>query len=960
MHPNKITLFYQNVRGLRTKTHQFKQNILTYNYDVILITETWLTGVFYANELCDDRYDVYRCDRNLNTSTKKSGGGVMICIKRSLRAQQRSDWVCGDIESVWLTVSANALRTGDKRNLHICLVYIPPDNMQVIRLASLTNALVNILPHYTNDSFIIAGDFNLSNIGWSLAGPVFHKRGSVELRNAAADFIELCDMAGIHQQNFHTNSCNNTLDLIFSDTNLEISRSESFLVSEDIYHPCLELDASEFITPCLKSKSVTRYNFYKADYNNLNNYYAQINWDSLLKGDTINDIVRQFYHEINTGIDKFVPKTTYSSMKNYPAWYSSSLKHIISDKLKAHSRWKSSNNPRDYIEFSILRSRQKKIQAKCYKSYLEKVQFSLKRDPKKIWSYIKSLRNNKTGYPNTLTLKNITYNNEIEACEGFNSFFKNVFQQPASSYSGHLQLYPETADTVHNLSISEKYVLKVLKSLDPNKGPGSDGIPAIFAKNCAETLAKPLHTIFNLSVNVFGTYPDIWKDAKIVPVHKSGSRIRIENYRPISILNTFGKVFEKIMYHEICSTIYKSIPEEQHGFTNKRSTITNLTVFTDYILRSMDEGAQVDAIYTDFEKAFDKVDHIILLHKLQALGIRGDLHRWFSSYVAKRRQFVVVGNARSDYITITSGVPQGSILAPLLYNAYLFDINTCLSKSNYLMFADDKKVYLKIRKKQDCNNIQNDLNSLSNYYMNNRITVNSSKCLQITFTRKTKPIEYNYYINNVIIKKATSVRDLGIKLDSKMSFNEHIDMITDKAYKQLGFVRRVCTSFKDIDCIKVLYFTFVRSILEYACSIWSPCYTINIERIESIQYKFIKFLCFKGYKHFGTYAEACNYFRLDTLELRRRQYDVILLKDILSGNIDCNLLLEKINFQTPSFRTRHSALFCVPRVSTNYAQNSVMCRLARTYNKYYSTLDLFFMSKNVLKNEIKKIHRSYI
>lgn len=321
---------------------------------------------------------------------------------------------------------------------------------------------------------------------------------------------------------------------------------------------------------------------------------------------------------------------------------------------------------------------------------------------------------------------------------------------------------------------------------------------------------------------------------------------------------------------------------------------------------------------------------------------------------------MVVGNARSDYITVTSGVPQGSILAPLLYNAYLFDINTCLCKSNYLMFADDKKIYLKVRNKQDCNYIQNDLFNLNNYYIKNRIYINSSKCVQITFTRKTKPIEHNYYVNNVMIKKVTSVRDLGIKLDSKMTFNEHIDMITNKSYKQLGFVKRVSTAFKDVECIKILYFTFVRSILEYACSIWSPCYIVNIEKIESIQQKFLKFLSFKSYKYFDTYAEASYFFKMDTLELRRRQYDMILLQDILTGSIDCNLLLEKISLQTPSFRTRHTALFHVPRMGTNYAQNSVMCRLARTYNIYYSTLDIFLLSKNVLKKEIKKIHHSYI
>ncbi|CAF4755691.1 unnamed protein product [Pieris macdunnoughi] len=367
--------------------------------------------------------------------------------------------------------------------------------------------------------------------------------------------------------------------------------------------------------------------------------------------------------------------------------------------------------------------------------------------------------------------------------------------------------------------------LNALNSLNAEKG-------AIFIKKCAQTITEPLYIILNLSVNTFGIYPDVWKIAKIIPIHKSGSRLSIENYRPISILNTFSKVFEKIIYKAIHNIISNSLPDEQHGFINKRSTITNLTVFTNYVLQSMDGGAQVDVIYTDFEKAFDRVDHTILLHKLQLLGIRGDLHRWFCSYITNRRQAVAVGSARSDFVHISSGVPQGSILGPLLYNAYLYDINSSIKDSNYLMFADDKKIYLKINKEGDCQKIQADLNNLSNYYRQNRISVNTSKCVKITFTRKKNKIDFSYHINNKSVKEVDCVRDLGIWLDYKMTYNNHIDTIVDKAYKQLGVVRRVSEHFHDVDCMKVLYYTYVRSILEYGCSVWSPSYTVHKEKIE--------------------------------------------------------------------------------------------------------------------------------
>lgn len=955
---SKLELFYQNVRGLRTKTMQFKQNLLTHNYDVILITESWLTDGIYKGELCDSRYNTYRCDRSPNTSNKKIGGGVMICTRCELQAQEQPQWACAGVECLWVTVPARSLRVGNGRNLHICVVYIPPDASQLSRLVSVTNMLVSVLTLCPDDYFIVTGDFNLPNVNWTDSGPVLMKRGSVDLQNTTTDFLDMCSEAGFTQHNLIANSSNNILDLIFSNTSIGIAKCNSPLVAEDTYHPSLELDASDLIIPTFKRKSTTKYNFHRADYSKINNYLSTVDWSTVLIGETIDEVVNNFYRTIQTVFEQFVPKVRINSSNRYPTWYSKALVHIITDKLKAHSRWKLHGNPRDYDEFSELRARQKRTQKKCKDLFIERMQCLIKKDPKCLWTYVKSLRKSDAGYPSSMTLANISYRNELDVCRGFNSFFESVFQRPASSYDNLLPHYDEPYFTAYNLDIDANKVLSILKSLDISKGSGCDGVPSVFIRNCAETLAQPLCNIFMLSVNTFGSFPAIWKEARIVPIHKGGIRSRIEHYRPISILNTFSKVFEKIIYRSISPLIFSSIPEEQHGFMNRRSTVTNLTVFSNYILRSMDDRMQIDVIYTDFEKAFDRVDHIILLHKLQALGIRGDLHRWFFSYISNRRQAVVIGSARSDYTVISSGVPQGSILGPLLYNAYLFDISTCFNYSKYIMFADDKKIYLKIKSVEDCRNVQKDLNKLAAYYDRNRINVNISKCLQVTFTRKPKPVQFSYSINNVLIKKVASVRDLGIALDSKMTLSAHVDAIADKAYKQLGFIKRVSTPFKSISCIKVLYFAYVRSVLEYACSIWSPCYIVHIQRLESIQKKFVKYLSFKDHKLFESYGEACRHYGIDTLEQRRRQYDIMLLHDIWSGNIDCPELLASVSLQVPSYRTRHTPLLHVPHVGTNYAQNSVLCRAARIFNKYYSDLDIFHLSKISLKQQIKKIHRS--
>ena len=345
----------------------------------------------------------------------------------------------------------------------------------------------------------------------------------------------------------------------------------------------------------------------------------------------------------------------------------------------------------------------------------------------------------------------------------------------------------------------------MLKDLDVKKGSGPDSIPPIYVKRCAVALAQPLSYIFNKSLRD-GIFPAQWKVANIVPVHKKGSKTATENYRPISILCIFEKIFERIVHGRIYNVIADAIPEQQHGFMRRRSTTTNLTLFNNYILKNMQKHGQVDVVYTDFEKAFDRVDHVILLKKLEHIGICGDLLRWVASYLRNRSQSVTVGGYRSDLTSISSGIPQGSLLGPLFYNAYLFDIHTCFKNSHFLMYADDTKIFLKISELNDCFRLQEDLNRLTSYYKMNRIAVNVSKCQIVSFSRSKHLRVFNYRINDCSIERSSTVRDLGILLDHKLLMDKHIDTIVDKAFKGLGFLKRVCRDFRNAACLKAIYF----------------------------------------------------------------------------------------------------------------------------------------------------------
>lgn len=935
----QLEFFYQNVRGLRTKTNTFYNNMLLSDCDIALFTETWLCDGILDSELCDSRYNVFRRDRGA------LGGGVMALCASHLQVRVRLEWDRPELECLWLTIMGKSI--GCSKDLHLAVVYIPPNSNTALRLQQFMDILDHVSSTNTNDLILLAGDFNLPCIDWSSGEPLVVKQGSVELQDCSTEFLNFTSYIGLNQCNMIKNHHHSTLDLIFSNFSLELQRSDCPTVSEDKYHPSLILNTVDIFISPFKPKSRTQYNFRKANFDEINNTFMKMDWSFISEIEDLELVITKFYTILREIIDEFVPKIQISGSRSYPVWYNSALIHLIKEKARLHKNWKCHGNPLDYLEFSKLRSRMKTMQESCYKLFIEKSQEQIKSNPKAFWSYVKSQKNCNSNYPNSMTYDDKTFNNEPDICNAFNDFFQKNFKEPASHYPIVSDNDTSTNHVLHNVEITSSYIFKLLKQLDIKKGAGSDGIPPSFFYFCSKTLAAPIAQIFNRCLSV-GYFPNIWKTAHIVPIYKKGSQSQVKNYRPISILNVLSKLFERVVHNHMYPIVSKFIPPEQHGFMKERSTNTNLALFTDDVLNGMDGASQVDVIYTDFEKAFDRVDHVLLLRKLWELGIKGSLHRWFESYLRNRCQAVVIGGYCSSYIKIVSGVPQGSILGPLLYACYLYDISKCFKFAKFLMYADDTKIYMNIKNIQDCYHLQEDLNRLCIYYDENRININVSKCSYMSFTRKMKPLKFNYNIYSLPLIETKQVRDLGILLDSKLTFTDHIDNVVSKAFRNLGFILRVSRPFTDIHCLKVLYYTYVRSVLEYCCSIWNPQYLTYIKNIEKIQKKFLKHLSYRDHRAFTDYIDSCNFYHLLTLENRRHLVDMLFLYKICNGKIDSIELVSKIlNLCAPSTRTRHTKLFNCKFVRSNYAQNSIIYRLQKTYNNRFDSTDIFCSSLSI-------------
>lgn len=267
--------------------------------------------------------------------------------------------------------------------------------------------------------------------------------------------------------------------------------------------------------------------------------------------------------------------------------------------------------------------------------------------------------------------------------------------------------------------------------------------------------------------------------------------------------------------------------------------------------------------------------------------------------------------------------------------------------SKFLLYADDTKVYRTIKTEYDCMLLQQDLDRLTNYYIRNRISVNVLKCNHISFTRRVNPINYTYKLNGTDIVTVDKVRDLGVLLDAKLSFSCHIDSIVDKAYRNLGFIIRVTQPFKDMQCIKILYYAYVRSVLEYCSTVWNPHYKTYRDAIEKIQRRFLKHLNYRSRIQGTDYAKSCKRHNVPQLEGRRLVRDMMMLHDACSGSLDCcELTSVLLRLKASSQRTRQNTLFAVPLHRTKYGRNCLASRLPRTYNTFFESADPFHLSRS--------------
>lgn len=941
-----LRVYYQNVGGMKTKLDEFYCNTTVMDMDIICITETWLNDGVLDSEIADlDSFSIFRRDRSRESTGCIQGGGVCIMVKNELKATQ----VCCTYEGLFDVVM---VRFGHvKRGLYLCVVYIPPGQPLLVYEAMYRVIEVMLSDLEESDCLMIVGDFNLPNYVKSVWGP---KEDCFE------NFLSFYHL---RQMNEISNDQGGLLDFVnYLDGMIEISRAEWSVLPEGIFHPALCWNL--YLERCkgLQHKTGAVYNFPKGDYEKMYRMICDIEWNRLIgDANNVNNMVNVLYDTIYEIMDLCIPVKTIKSLK-YPKWIRRSTVRKINRKKRLLKKFKITKCNHYRLIAKQLEHEIRWESRESYKKLISDSQAYLASDPGRFWEFIR-MKNNSGGLPAEMSDGTNMFRNGADICNGFAAYFNSVYSVNSLVGPTELEGVQILNESIIDLKCFTEEELNVaFKKLRNSRTMGLDGIPNYLVKGCSDGLKLPLLKIYNLALKQ-GIFPERFKESRVCPILKNGKRNIIDNYRPVSVLNGFAKLFEMLIVSRLEQQTGNIWSEAQHGFTRGRSTATNLGYFTQIVADVMVGGGQVDCVYLDFKKAFDRVDHSILLKKLYTIGISVDNLGFFASYLSNRKNIVCANGFKSDPFGMSSGVPQGSNLGPFLFKVFVNDLSDSCSWGRVLLFADDCKLFRAIEGIEDNIKLQRDIEKIVEWTEVNNLALNINKCIGVSFTRKRTPYTYGYRIAGEVVPRKNQYKDLGVTFDGNMTFTLHIEEVLNKSIKRLGFLKRNTKQFSDISCIKTLYHSLVVSVIRYCDVVWNPIYSVHINKLEAVQRKFLRFLLFKQIGVFAVtdncYSELCMRFQMLTLENIRKIDILMFCYRVLNGVIQCELL-QFIPLFAPVRRNRQCLLFYVPFARVKAYEQCPIVSMCRCFNMVSESLDIFFMSGREFNKKLKELYSPWI
>jgi hypothetical protein len=913
--PEVIKLMSLNCQSLHNKAIEFQTLIETHKPDIITGTESWLTNGVPDSLYFPNTYEVFRRDRT------GRGGGVFICIHRRLNATL--SFVSQTSEIIWCDVVLD-----NKKTLKLAVVYKPDQILQPID--ELIDKIESFELERSVSQFVaICGDLNMKDANWD--NPDYNSQCAKGLR--VKKLFQLGFHQIVHEATRVTAHCANTLDVVltnqpqnFQDLSVEDGIGDhKVIVAEITVRHTLQKRPPRKVFLYQKANIETL----KTDLrNSFNKFTLTANI-----ANNIDDLFETFQQITDSAVSNSIP-TKFLKNSTDPPWYNRKIKNLIEKTRKQHSLYKKTMHKNHYEAYSNSRRLLNQAKKDSENTFLStSLGVMLRESQKRFWSYVKfKTKGQHCSVPTLKTPDGTLLTEPKEKADLINNYFQSVFTREVPS---DYPVFPSKTDKLFSLAditLTRVGIVKLIQNLNQYKACGPDEISPKLLKLAPEEFSDFLLVLYNKCFEL-KNIPTVWKSANVTPVFKKGNRSFPENYRPISLTSVLCKMFEHIVTSNLATFLEANnlFCNDQFGFRKNRSCEFQLHRVCQDLAFILDNKEEADLVFLDFSKAFDKVSHPLLLHKLKAYGLQIDIVSLIKSFLANRTQRVVVDGWSSEPVDVTSGVPQGSVLGPLLFLIYINDLPDKI-KSKCRLFADDSLLYRKIMSPDDCLQLQKDLEEVADWCNKWLMTLNLDKCEFMKVTSKRNALESHYRILDHDLSQVSSYKYLGVIINEKLNWNTHINTVINKANKVLYVTKQALSKSSQI-VKETAYTSIVRPTLEYSSSVWDPYHIGQIHAIEMVQRKAARF-CLNRYQRMDSVSAMLDELKWNSLASRRRACRLSTFSKVFNNQSGLEDLSSHLIRAPQDLRYSHEFRVNSLTCSQNYGHYSFIPRCIRDWNAF--------------------------
>lgn len=840
---DELSILSLNIRSINKNINELKLFLekLPIKFSIICLQETWSKS---DNSIQNDHIITGYRNFDFPRGYKNRGGGLCIYVDKSIIIKVRKDLSTSekDVETFFVE-----LINEKAKNVIIGNTYRPPSG----KMSVFNNQLDKILKKIKLEGkpAYLSGDYNMNLLDYER---------NKNVRKYVNKMNESLLLPAINRPTRITRKKATCIDNIFFNYNFE-HEIKSGVINEKIsdHLPIFVLIKRIPINKLPQKIKYSKRIFTKENVAQFKENMGKTKWDDIINESDTNEAYAKFIDTLTVQYDKLFPLKEYEikPKRIINKWMTNSLikssrkKQTLYNKFLKNRTLANENKYKKYTKiFNQLIIVQKK-------NYYAKIIIKHQGDLKKTWATMKELisKNKKSSsFPSRMIIDGAESFDKNQIANAFNKFFVEVgpslakkIKDPGKSFAHYLSKLEHKFEA----KIADESEIKdAFDSLKRDKSAGHDDIHVNVIKPLFYDLLVPLKHIFNLSLSN-GIFPNLMKIAKVIPLFKVGDDDNVGNYRPISILPVLSKVLEKIMHTKLYN-YFESIQlfyMKQFGFRKKGSTDYGLLNLVQNITEAMDQHKLTLGVFIDLSKAFDTVDHDILVSKLQQYGVVENELKWFKSYLTGRSQYISYDGDKSDVLPITCGVPQGSILGPLLFIIYVNDMASSVPLLNTVMFADDTNLFFTGNDIKHIFQTMNDqLSQIKDWFAANKLSLNVDKTKYTLFCSKSDeenlPLKLpELHIGGTAIDRVRSSKFLGILLDENLTWEKHIQTIESKISKQIGIIWKA-RKFLTNTSMKSLYFAFVHPYLNYGNIVWGSTYNSKLSKIHRLQKKAIRMI----------------------------------------------------------------------------------------------------------------------